>query len=160
MSAPNSLNFINTPGVKEIQILHQKGVDEFPDVTHGTNLIETAPTLNAGYAWTTDFYFTPYTANYTESEELDRGTNTWSVKVECFQPKNDEDDIYAAIQLERKRFIIDCTDNDGRRRLVGTKDQPLRLAQRYQLGIKPGEPKGTVFVFEGRLSKRPPFYSS
>lgn len=156
---PNELGFSRIPGMQEISIVEFFNVATVPDIWFGTHKITEAVVLESGAAWMEDFYFTPFTANYKEKENLANGTNTFDVTVECFYPKHDADSVYFLTQLERKRFIIDCIDKDGNRRLVGTKEQPLEFVQTYETGSKPGDKKGHALVFAANLGNRPPFYA-
>lgn len=158
-SDAETLNFSTTPGVESIALLHSDGVHTAYEVTYINHTVDSAVVVNSGYAWINDLYFTPYTANYEEREVDLEGDNAWQVRIECFRPYTDEDDIYAETLRERKRYLADCVDKDGRRRLVGNENEFLTLKQTFSTGSKPGDRKGTVYVLEGTFRNRPPFYS-
>ncbi len=157
MSTPNDLNFNSQGGIYTASILDKEGVVEIPDVVYGTHRIDGAVTVDTDYAWESDYY-TEDSIGHSESEKPQSGDNIWLQRVEMFSPLTDAESIKTQVDHERKRFIIDCIDRNGRRRLVGTKEQPLKLVHTYTTSLMPEGRKGTVMVFEGLTSERAYFY--
>jgi len=158
MSTPTDLNFNNQGGIYSAKLLHNIGVQRIPDVVFGTHRIDGAVVLNSGYAWEAP-YFTESTANWTEQEKPMGTDSVFVQRVELLIPLHDHDGIYEQIVRERKRYLIDLTDRDGNRRLVGTKLQPLQLVHKFETERDPSGRKATVLVFEGETNERAYFYA-
>ena len=157
MSNPEDLNFNNPGGVHRALILDHDGVSDTPDVVFGTHRIDGPITVASGYAWEED-YFTEHTAGHSETETIQKGDNAWTQRVEMFSPLTDGASIKGQVDHERRRYVIDCIDRNGQRRLVGTKEQPLRLVHSYTTNADPAGRKGTIMVFEGVTTERAYFY--
>jgi len=113
-----------------------------------------------------DLKYAMYTAQYEEKRVDVNGTSMFDVSITLFIPDGVGVQGSGAVMFDNidphavnLRYIALTTDNNGKQRLVGTRDEPLRFKIDNGTDERPGGRSGTRIVLGGRLGKRPPLYT-
>jgi hypothetical protein len=145
------LNRDNVVGIAAIKFIGNNQVASMPLLN--VNKSETVgPVVLSQGEWY-DLDFEPDTAVMSITSRYEAGHLVWTVSVRVRQAIFDE---YAD---PPGRALLDVTDKNGRRYLVGTKDEPLPLNTDESTGAKAGDFGGMDIVLEGRLMNKPPIYN-
>lgn len=93
--------------------------------------------------------------------ETPLGTNgtAYEVSLTVFVPGNDVANIDAFHLLNGKRFLLDFTDNNDNRRLLGFNDMALKLSIAFNVPNSINNVSGHMLSFSGVVSSRAPKYS-
>lgn len=124
-----------------------------PVVTPGS--VSGSLVFHTGFSWQ-NVYGTEETKEYEEKpDETDDGT-IWNVQISCFLPGDSAQLRFTLDQMVRHRFIVECEDNVGLRRRVGTKVENLSFA--YSFGVDPqmSGRRGYKLSWSGKLTSPPP----
>jgi len=146
-----SLNQRNLASIVKVSLLPKDDITAMPELNLATT--ETAGAVSTGGTWD-DVDFTIHSAVYKEKFNKGRGFGTWQVEL---TGKHVELERFTLDALN-KRYIMDVTDANGTRLLVGTKDEPLVLSMEQDSG-QPSSGRFATLVVGGELSRRPPIYN-
>lgn len=145
----------NIGGVRALRVWPASNV-RLPAYT-GSSLAVPLTLLDAqNYA---DIWFLPDSAGFEEPEADD-------VQGDLYKPllqlaiAHDAPDVQEAIARLRavRYFVLAYADGNGLTKLVGTPEQPLRLAAGLETGKRPGDRNGYPLSFAGLTSRPAPFY--
>ena len=110
---------------------------------------------NENYA---DLYFLPDSASYTEDPDDDAQGELYKVKLPLLVLGDAPDVSEAAGRLAGGRYLVAFLDGNGRAKLAGTPEWPMRLSIGTETGRKPTDRNAVAFTFTGKLPVRAPFY--
>jgi hypothetical protein len=113
--------------------------------------------LNAGACWY-EFYGTEGTKNLKEDQQPSEHGDFFKLKLSGSTPKIRTSISDTLNEMKDKEFIIDCIDNNGHRRLLGTINEPLRFQFTSDTGNSAPNKNAYTFEFYGDVSKSPPTY--
>lgn len=118
----NSPDGDNIGGVLRFNFIDVNDVDIIPDPIEG-KIIEVV-TLKEGKQWYCG-YGTLDTIGYTESSEQTSSGTIYKKQFVASCPQDSADNGSLFEENRHKKFILDYTDSNGLRKLVGTIDEPL-----------------------------------
>ncbi|MBD2700131.1 hypothetical protein IC229_05760 [Spirosoma sp. BT702] len=132
------------------------GVQSMPEpAAGGPMVVNGPPTFKSGYTWI-KLYGTEGTKTYDEQQqEVDDG-EIWNLTISLFLPGDSAQQRTALAQMVRHRFVVECQDNTGTWRRVGTKTQSLQLTYRFGVGGPMGSQRGATLTFQGTVTAPPP----
>jgi hypothetical protein len=113
--------------------------------------------LKANKRWF-EFYATPETLKFNEEQQESPQGDYFKIKLTGATPKDRADIISAFNKMKKPSFIIDYTDNNGLRKLVGTITEPLRFKHSSTTGDKAPSKNGHSFEFFGDVIDKSPEY--
>lgn len=113
--------------------------------------------LKANKRWF-DFYGTPGTIKFDEEQQQSPHGDYFKVKLTGLTPKDRADIIRPFNKMKNPTFIIDYTDNNGLRKLVGNLNESLRFKHASSTGDKPQSKNGHAFEFYGDVIDKSPEY--
>lgn len=126
-----------------------------PAIGTTPNLAPGAPiTFRDGFRWYY-IYGTDQTKLYAEKQSGSDNGPYWELTIELFVPGDDADRRRLIAEMVRYRFILQCEDNNGLLRQVGTYEQPLELTSQFTTGKTVGDQRGYMLSFKGTLSDAP-----
>lgn len=105
-----------------------------------------------------EFYATPGTLGFSELKETSPHGDYYKAKFSGFVPKDRSDLIDAFSKMRNNKFIIDYTDYNGVRKIIGTIDEPLLFKESLDTGVNVPNRNGTSFEFTGELRYKSPEY--
>ena len=109
----------------------------------------------ANYA---DLYFLPDSASYTEEPDDDAQGDYYKVKLPLLIAGDAPDVSEAVARLAGGRYLVAFLDGNGRTKLAGTKEWPLKLLVGTETGKKGTDRNALAFTLTGVLPVRAPFY--
>ncbi|WP_226163831.1 hypothetical protein [Hymenobacter terricola] len=118
-----------------------------------TTALELVDPLN--YA---DLYFLPESAGYTEDPDDDVQGLLYKVKLPLLIAGDAPDVSEAVARLAGGRYLVAFLDGNGRTKLAGTPEWPLKLLIGTETGRKGTDRNALDFTFTGVLPERAPFY--
>jgi hypothetical protein len=114
-------------------------------------------TLKPGTRWF-EFYATRGTINFDENQQESPHGDYYKAKFTGLVPKGRTEIEDTFNKMKNKNFILDYTDNNGHRRLVGTVSNPLRFKSDYSTGNDAKNKNGHSFEFFGNIIDKSPTY--
>lgn len=109
----------------------------------------------ANYA---DLYFLPDSAGYTEDPDEEANGPFYKVKLPLLIAGDAPDVSEAVERLAGGRYLVAFLDGNGRTKLAGTPEWPLKLLIGTETGKKGTDRNALDFTFTGVLPTRAPFY--
>jgi hypothetical protein len=109
----------------------------------------------ANYA---DLYFLPDSAGYTEDPDENEQGTLYKVKLPLLIAGDAPDVSQAVARLTGGRYLVAFLDGNGRTKLVGTPEWPLKLLIGTETGKKGTDRNALDFTFTGTQPERAPFY--
>lgn len=145
----------NIGGVYLLKFIPKTDVSSIPATINGK--VCEPVILNSGARWY-EFYGTEGTKSLKEDQQPSEHGDYFKLKLAGSTPKirTDVSDIFN--EMKDQEFIIDCTDNNGNRRLLGTINEPLRFQFTSDTGNGAANKNAYTFEFYGDVSKVPPTY--
>lgn len=145
----------NLGGLYHFRFIPKNDVNSIPVAISG-KICEPVE-LKSGARWF-DFYATEGTQSFNEDQQTNDHGNYFKLKLSGSTPKirTEVSDIFN--EMKDQEFIIDCTDNNGNRRLIGTINEPLRFSFKSDTGNGAQNKNAYSFEFYGDVSKVPPTY--
>ena len=110
-----------------------------------------------GYAWQ-PVPLTPHTIKLTETAKDSRHGNLYQVKLVGERGQAAANVLDGLDALARRDLVLLVRQLDGQLRLVGSREEPLRLLTSAQ-GQHPGARAGLDLVFTGLATRLAPFYT-
>ena len=105
-----------------------------------------------------DLYFMPDSAGFDEEpDETEQGL-LYRVKLPLLIASDAPDVSEAVARLAGGRYLVAFLDGNGRTKLAGTPEWPLRLLIGTETGRRPTDRNALPFTFTGVLPGRAPFY--
>lgn len=104
-------------------------------------------------------YGSDYSKTYDEERQLTDNGPVYTVTVGCFFPG---DSAAVRSQLDWMgfhRFLLECEDNEGLLRRIGSPQEGLTFAYTYSSGNQPGDRRGYTLKWTGQFSAIPPVVS-
>ncbi len=135
-------------------------VDDAISIARPVNhIIQEAVVINVagGAQWFTA-YITQGTLFYKEDKNKTVHGNPYNRSLVGFVPKDTEELAELFDEMGDVRFLIDCLDNNGKRKLVGSLDSPLVFASLMSSGEAPEGRNGHQLTFSGNASHKAYFY--
>lgn len=83
-------------------------------------------TLTATARWF-DFYGTPGTIELSEDDNQNEAGTYYKKKLTAITPKNRTELDKIFTEMRHRQFVLDVTDNNGIRKLVGSTTEPLKF---------------------------------
>lgn len=123
----NKIDFENTDnlgGVNTLKFIPVAGVASIAPVLGGA--IHTGVVLNDNYAWY-ELPFTLETMGFKDEGQPSENGTFYNKQIVGIVPKHNAEKINFLSNTDNVKFIVDCLDNNGIRRLVGTVAEPLIL---------------------------------
>lgn len=111
----------------------------------------------AGYSWQ-QLPLTPHTIKLTETQKESRQGNLYQVKLVGERGQAAANVLDAHDKLARRDLVLLVRQLDGQLRLVGSREEPLRLLITTQ-GQHPGARAGLDAAFTGLATRPAPFYT-
>lgn len=105
-----------------------------------------------------DIYATIETVKFEEEPIESEQGDHYRAKIIGKVPKDRASVIETINQMTNKQFIIDYTDNNGVRKIVGTLTEPLLFKCNFTTGDKVATKNGYDFEFSGFLLRKSPVY--
>ena len=105
-----------------------------------------------------DLYFLPESASFTEDGDDDVQGDFYKVKLPLLIAGDAPDVSEAVARLAGGRYLVAFIDGNGRTKLAGTPEWPLRLSIGTETGRKPTDRNAVAFTLTGVLPVRAPFY--
>lgn len=105
-----------------------------------------------------DLYFMPDSASYAENGEDDAQGELYKVKLTLLVLGDAPDVSEAIARLAGGRYLVAFLDGNGRAKLAGTKEWPLKLLVDTETGRKGTDRNALTFTLTGVLPERAPFY--
>jgi hypothetical protein len=145
----------NLGGNFGFRFLFVESIQAIPETIGGT--IHAEVTLQAGTRWM-DCRCTEESMNYKEDpQESDHGSYFYK-EFSAFIPKERPETVDFLNANKNRRFILDITDNNGSRRLVGTREEPMYFRSSHDTKDKVSGINGNRIVFYGDGEFKSPFY--
>jgi hypothetical protein len=95
---------------------------------------------------------------YNEEKQQSPHGDYYKAKLTAFIPQ-DRSEVNNQLELmKNKLFIIDYTDNNGERKLVGTVENPLSFTDTMDTGANVPNRNGYTIEFSGDILKKSPTY--
>lgn len=104
--------------------------------------------LKTGKQWYCG-YGTLGTVGYSEPEESSSAGTLYKRAFSGFYPKDDADIDLLFSEMRHEKFLIDYTDNNGLRKLIGSIAEPLRFTSSFSTKQQASELAGHTFSFYG-----------
>jgi hypothetical protein len=105
-----------------------------------------------------DLYFLLDSASYTEEPDDDAQGDFYKVKLPLLITGDAPDVSEAIARLTGGRYLVAFQDGNGRTKLAGTPEWPLKLLVGTETGRKGTDRNALAFTFSGVLPVRAPFY--
>lgn len=105
-----------------------------------------------------DLYFLPESADFSEDPEENEQGPFYKVKLPLLIAGDAPDVSEAIARLTGGRFLVAFVDGNGRTKLAGTPEWPLKLLIGTETGRKGTDRNALPFTFTGVLPVRAPFY--
>lgn len=126
-----------------------------PAIGTTPNLAPGAPiTFREGFRWYF-IYGTDQTKLYDEKQSISDNGPYWELTIGLFVPGDAADRRKQLAEMVRYRYILQCEDNTGLLRQIGTFEQPLELTYEFSTGKSVGDLRGYMLSFKGTLSEAP-----
>jgi hypothetical protein len=113
--------------------------------------------LKAGKRWF-EFYATPGTIKFEEEPQESSHGDYFKIKFSGNTPKDRQETISAFNKMKNKHFILDYTDNNLFRKLVGNISYPLKFKKSTSTGAQAQNKNGYAFEFYGDVLNESPEY--
>ena len=105
-----------------------------------------------------DFYGTEGTKSLKEDQQQSDQGDYFRIKLSGSTPKVRTDVSNTLFDMKDQEFIVDCIDNNGHRKLLGTIKEPLRFSFVSDTGNAAQNKNAYAFEFTADLSKLSPTY--
>lgn len=142
-------------GVRALRVWPASNVLPLPP-DPGSNLLLPVGLRDPGnYA---DIWFLPDSAGFEEPEDFDAAGPFYKPQLQLVVLRDAPDLQQAIARLRAVRYFVAAyADGNGLSKLVGTPDNPLRLAAGLETGKKPTDRNGYPLVFAGLTPTPAPF---
>lgn len=124
MNDINKFTDDNLGGVMLFKFIPIDDVQEIPTAIN--NIIASGITLKPSTRWF-EFYGTIGTIEFNEDQAESEAGAYYKKSVKAITPKNRTELDLIFNEMKDRRFILDVTDNNGIRKIVGTKQEGLRF---------------------------------
>jgi len=101
---------------------------------------------------------TAHTLKFDEKPKPDRGATMYQVKLQAERPTPTPAVLSALAGLERRRLLVLLQEHSGARRLVGSRDEFVRLLSSSE-GQHPGTHAGLGLELSGDTTRLAPYYA-
>ncbi|MDO7876010.1 hypothetical protein Q5H93_14800 [Hymenobacter sp. ASUV-10] len=101
---------------------------------------------------------TRHTLKFDEKPKPERGSTIYHVKLQAERPTPTPAVLGALAGLERRRLLLLVQEHSGARRLVGSRDEYLRLLSASE-GQHPGTHAGLSLELSGETTRLAPYYA-
>jgi hypothetical protein len=113
--------------------------------------------INNGARWY-NCYATQDTIRYTEEKEKSKHGDFFSIKFVAFIPKDTDELSNNLESMNNKNFVIDYIDNNGNRKLIGSKENPLQFKYSLDTGSSMPNRNGYQIEFTAQSIHKMPTY--
>lgn len=100
---------------------------------------------------------TAYTLKFDEKPKPERGATIYQVKLQAERPMPTPAVLHALAELARRRLLLLVQEHSGARRLVGSRDEFVRLLPSTE-GQHPGTHAGVGLELSGETTRLAPYY--
>lgn len=145
----------NLGGIFSIKIIPVSDVQSIP-MPIKSRILQ-AVVLKNNTRWY-DLYATEQTIKFEEPQQESEHGNFFRCKLTGLVPKDRADVIELFNEMANKLFVIDYTDNNGVRKLIGNLSEPLTFSSNFDTGSTATNKNGYSFEFKGDLIKKSPVY--
>jgi hypothetical protein len=136
----------NLGGILRFRFIPVADVQSFPLPING--MITEPLTIKTGKQWYCG-YSTLEKTRYTEPDDSTNGGVVFKKTFAGFYPKDQEEMSVLFNSMRHDRFLIDYTDSNKIRKLVGTLQEPLQFSSNLNTGEKLVDLAGHSFRFFG-----------
>ena len=105
-----------------------------------------------------DIYATEGSTKFSEDSTESSHGDYYKAKLSSFVPKDRTEVTDTLNKMANKKFIIDYTDNNSHRKLIGTIANPMQFRNSLATGEKVPNPNGHTIEFYGDLLEKSPTY--
>lgn len=145
----------NMGGIEKFRYIPADDVEEIPEANN--HLIEDVIILKAGKQWY-NAVCTLGTTGYSEKQaETDQG-QSYDKSLTGFVPKDSPEMAALFDEMENQRYIIDYTDNNGYRKIIGSLTEPVRFKADGETKTDASGRNGHVITFYSLGSHKSYFY--
>ena len=146
----------NLGGLNAFKIVSAKAVTSLPSVVNGA--IQHQLTLLPGHRWLS-VYCTEFTMNYKEVPIDSEHGAAFKKTLTGKTPKDRAELTQLFNEMKDQGFIIDYTDNNGQRKLVGSPQEPMYFKPALDTKAEMAQRNEHELVFEGEGIDKSPFYN-
>lgn len=146
----------NAGGMASFNFVPAYAVSQVPEAND--NVITAPVVLNANRQWVKGL-FIKNTGAFDENTKDTNGGLTYNYKFTCKYPGTNLELNSTLAEMAQTPIVLDCTDNNGNRRLLGNKNNPLTM--QYAFNTKDGfagRPE-YILTFSWLSEKTAPFYN-
>lgn len=141
----------NLGGVLRFNFIDVNDVQSIADAVNST--VSTAVTLKTAMQWY-EGYGTLGSIGFTEIPEMTGAGTLYKRQFVALCPQDGEDINDLFNEMRNKQFIIDYTDSNGLRKLVGSLEEPLNFAATLNTKTNMPELAGHSISFYGDASHK------
>lgn len=145
----------NHAGQHHIRCVPVVGVETAPTPATTGPITAGALTFFEGWSWI-NLYGTFQTKSYSEDESLTDNGPLWAVSASLFLPGDSAEQRATLQTMSPHRFIVECQDNHGIWRRLGTRTEPLSFSYKFGIAANLGGQRGATLSFAGNLTRVPP----
>jgi len=146
----------NMGSVQKIEFCDVTLISSIPRMQN--QLISDPIVFSAGGSWT-EIYFTKETSGLSEQEKTSEQGPHYDILINGLLPKRAQATDGQMVDLHGTEFVVKITDGNGKVKLVGSKDSPLRLQTDRTTQPQPEGRNALTYKFTGKSKTRSPYYT-
>jgi hypothetical protein len=142
-------------GYNRVQIMKAEDISSFPTV-NGQQVTINPESIVSSSSWTT-LQFTPGSIGVSVKPERSGAGTSLSTEITGSFPDDDPDSLTIIKQFDRRKCIVRVRGNNGKEKLYGTRENPLRFSFAPTDNQKTTDPTGYIIKLSGTLITDPLF---
>lgn len=146
----------NIGGANKLRFVPVSGIASIPSIYAGA--IQSTVVLKAGYRWY-DCYCTLGSLYYKDEQQDGEHGVSFKKEVGGSVPRPTDDLIEVFSTMDNGRFVLDVTDNNGHRRLIGTVEEPMYFKRMADTKAAPADKNEYRLLFSGAGTTESPGYN-
>lgn len=144
----------NANRIPEICSIVYVRTDEVDMITEGNDQYHQRIILKNGHNWK-KIYFTPDTAEFTETEKIDDSGNYFEISLKADFPGEDEDNLADFNDITERPLIVLAGLSFNESKIIGSLENPAKCITKKQLTQKT---KGTNLEFATKTTSKSLWY--
>jgi len=125
----------NSNRIPEICSINYVRIDEVDTITQGSDMYHQVITLKSGHTLK-KIYFTPDTAEFTETEKIDDSGNYFEISLKADFPGEDEDNLAYFNDITERPLIVLARLSFNEYKIIGSLENPAKCIIKKQLTQK------------------------